>query len=130
MKIESVETVPISRGGHGTAGYLVMVRTDEGITGIGEVAADCHPGTVAHAIGTMNLKGRDPLRIEEFWQTFYQRVFWRGGPIWTSAVSGVEQALWDVKGKLLGVPVYQLVGGMLRDRVKLYTHTQIGRAHV
>ena len=126
MKIESVETVPISRGGHGTAGYLVMVRTDEGITGIGEVAADCHPGTVAHAIGTMNLKGRDPLRIEEFWQTLYQRVFWRGGPIWTSAVSGVEQALWDVKGKLLGVPVYQLVGGMLRDRVKLYTHTLFG----
>ena len=123
MKIISVQTVPIDTRGHGSLGYLILVRTDEGVTGIGEAAADCHPGTVAHAIRQMPLIGRDPMRIEQFWQDLYYGTFWRGGPIWTSAISGVEQALWDIKGKALGAPVYELVGGAVRDRVKLYTHT-------
>ena len=123
MKITQVQTIPIDRARHGVLGYLVLVHTDAGLTGLGEVAADCHPTTVAHAIRQLQLVGRDPRRIEEFWQTFYQGSFWRGGPIWTSALSGVEQALWDIKGKNLNAPVYELVGGRLRDRIKLYTHT-------
>jgi len=126
MKITAVKTVPVDNRGHGVLGYLVLVQTDEGITGLGEIAADCHPGTVAHAVRQMPLVGRDALSVEGFWQDFYQGNFWRGGPIWTSALSAVEQALWDIKGKWLGAPVYQLVGGALRQRIKLYTHTLFG----
>ncbi|SVD21420.1 uncharacterized protein METZ01_LOCUS374274, partial [marine metagenome] len=126
MKITAVKTIPIDRARHGVLGYLVTVETDEGILGLGEVAADCHPATVAFAIRRMDLVGRDPMAIEALWQTFYQQQFWRGGPIWTSAISGVEQALWDIKGKALGVPVYQLLGGRLRQQIPLYTHTLFG----
>jgi galactonate dehydratase len=126
MKITEVQTIPITRMQHGTLGYLVLVRTDEDIIGLGEVAADCHPQTTAFAIRQMDLIGRDPMAIEQFWQDLYQGSFWRGGPIWTSAISGVEQALWDIKGKQLGAPVYQLLGGKLRDRIELYTHTLFG----
>jgi galactonate dehydratase len=126
MKISEVQTVPIDISGHGTYGYLVVVRTDAGIIGLGEAAADCHPTTVAHAIRQMSLVGRDPMRIEQFWQDMYHGMFWRGGPIWTSAISGVEQALWDIKGKALQAPVYELVGGAVRDEIELYTHTLFG----
>ncbi len=126
MKITEVKTYPIDLEGHGRMGYLIVVRTDRGITGLGEAAADCHASTVAHAIGQMSLVGRNPGNIELFWQDMYHGTFWRGGPIWTSAVSGVEQALWDIKGKALDAPVYELVGGAVRDRVKLYTHTLFG----
>ena len=116
MKITEVQTIPIGRM------RLVRVLTDEGVEGLGEVAHDCHAATVAFAIRNMPLVGRDPRRIEAFWQDFYDLAFWRGGPIWMSAVSGVEQALWDIKAKALGVPVNHLVGGPLRDRVKVYSH--------
>ena len=66
MKIIQVQTIPIDRARHGVLGYLVLVHTDAGLTGLGEVAADCHPTTVAHAIRQLQLVGRDPLRIEEF----------------------------------------------------------------
>lgn len=126
MQITAVQTVPIDRARHGVLGYLVLVRTDQGLTGLGEVAADCHPATVAFAIRRMDLVGRDPMAIEALWQDFYQDTFWRGGPVLTSAISGVEQALWDIKGKALSVPVYQLLGGKLRSEIPLYTHTLFG----
>ena len=126
MKITAVQTISIDKMRHGVLGYLVLVKTDAGIDGLGEVAADCHPGTVAHAIRQMNLEGLDPLAVEGLWQKLYHGNFWRGGPIHTSAISGVEQALWDIKGKALGAPVYQLLGGKLTDRIKLYTHTLFG----
>ncbi len=126
MEITEVHTIPIDKMRHGVLGYLVLVKTDADIIGLGEVAADCHPDTVAHAIRQLPLQGWDPLAIEGLWQRFYKGNFWRGGPIYTSAISGVEQALWDIKGKALGVPVYQLIGGKLNDRIKLYTHTLFG----
>ena len=127
MKITQVQTVRVPTARHAELGYLVLVHTDAGITGLGEVASDCHRDTVAHAIGQMDLIGRDARQIERFWLTYgVQNTFWRGGPIWYSAVSGVEQALWDIKGKQLGVPVYELLGGRLRDRIRLYTHTRFG----
>ncbi|MCZ6677528.1 MAG: galactonate dehydratase [Candidatus Poribacteria bacterium] len=116
MKITQVQTIPIGNM------RLVRIATDEGITGLGEIAYDCHSAVVAFAIRQMSLVGLDPLRIEAFWDTMYHGTFWRGGPIWTSAISGVEHALWDIKAKHLGVPVNHLVGGPLRDRVKVYTH--------
>ncbi len=126
MKIATVQTIPVAPQGHGTLGYLVVVRTDDGLAGVGEIASDCHPATVAHAVRRMQLVGTDPTRIEATYQTLRNGAFWRGGPIHTSAVSAVEQALWDLKGKRLGVPVYELVGGKVRDRVRLYTHTRFG----
>jgi len=126
MKISCVQTVPVTPRGHGTLGYLVVVRTDDGLAGVGEIASDCHPATVAHAVRQFQLVGRDAGGIESLHQALYAGTFWRGGPIHTSAVSAVEQALWDLKGKRLGVPVYELVGGKVRDRVRLYTHTRFG----
>ncbi len=116
MKITEIQTIPIGNA------RLVRVLTDEGIEGIGEVAHDCHPATVAFAIRQMPLVGTDPRRIEEFWLRMYERTFWRGGSIHTSAISGVEHALWDIKAKALGVPVNHLVGGPMRESVKVYTH--------
>ncbi len=127
MNITEVRTIKISEMRHGEIGYLVVVVTDAGVEGLGEVAADCHPAAVAQCIRGMDLIGTDPMRIEAFWQEQYHHQFWRGGPIWNSAVSGIDHALWDIKGKILGVPVYELVGGLLRDRIKLYTHTCMGR---
>ena len=68
------------------------------------------------------LIGRDPTRIEQNWQIMYRHGFWRGGVVLNSALSGIEQALWDVSGKELGVPAYRLLGGAARDRIQLYNH--------
>jgi len=124
--IESVQTIPVTPQGHGTLGYLVVVRTANGLVGLGEIASDCHPSAVAHTVRQLPLAGRDATRIEALYQDLYAGTFWRGGAIHTSAVSAVEQALWDLKGKQLGVPVYELVGGRVRDCVRLYTHTRFG----
>ncbi|MBT3346435.1 MAG: mandelate racemase/muconate lactonizing enzyme family protein [Gemmatimonadetes bacterium] len=126
MRITSVHTIPVTPTGHGTLGYLVVVRTESGLAGVGEIASDCHPSTVAHAVRQFDLIGRDASRVEELYQSLYAGAFWRGGPIHTSAISAVEQALWDLKGKRLGVPVYELIGGKVRDRVQLYTHARFG----
>ena len=66
------------------------------------------------------LIGKPAGNIEDLWQTLYRGGFYRGGPILTSAISGIEQALWDIKGKRFGVPVYELLGGAVRDRVQVY----------
>jgi galactonate dehydratase len=126
MKIAAVQTIPVTPRGHGTLGYLVVVRTEDGLAGIGEIASDCHPATVAHTLRRFPLVGQDADRIEALYQALHTGSFWRGGPIHTSAVSAVDQALWDLKGKRLGVPVYELAGGRVRDCVRLYTHTRFG----
>src|SRR5690606_40076974 len=64
--------------------------------------------------------GKDPMRIEDHWQVMYRGGFYRGGPVLMSAISGIEQALWDIKGKYFGAPVYQLLGGAARDRIRVY----------
>jgi galactonate dehydratase len=66
--------------------------------------------------------GKDPRRVAHHWQAIYRHAFYRGGPILTSVLSGIDQALWDIKGKALGVPVYELLGGPTRDRVRVYAH--------
>lgn len=108
---------------------LLELMTDEGIVGVGEAAVAYGIGATAAAAMMKDfiqhkIMGRDPSRIEELWSEMYDHSFWAkgGGPIVFSAISAIEQALWDIKGKALGVPVYELLGGRLRDDVRLYAN--------
>lgn len=104
---------------------LVKISTDEGITGWGEPTLEGKATVVEEAIKVFAdlLIGEDPMRIEHLYNKLYRGGFYRGGPILCSAISGIEQALWDIKGKRLGVPVWQLLGGKYRDRIRMYAHT-------
>lgn len=101
---------------------FLKLTTDEGIEGWGEVISGTRTETVVTCIEeTMrHVIGRDPNDIEDIWQCLY-RYFFRGGPVHMTCVSGIEMALWDIKGKALGVPVYQLLGGRARDRIRVYS---------
>ena len=103
---------------------FVKVVTDEGLHGWGEASLELKELTVAQAIRDLEpfLLGQDPTRIEHLWQTVRRSGFWRGGVVLNSALSGIDQALWDVTGKAYGVPVYRLLGGAVRDRIRLYAH--------
>lgn len=102
---------------------FLRIDTDEGLVGWGEPVVEGRATTVAAAVEELSdyLVGRDPLRIEDHWQVLTKGGFYRGGPILSSAVAGIDQALWDIAGKALGVPVHQLLGGAVRDRVRVYT---------
>jgi galactonate dehydratase len=100
------------------------MHTDVGIVGYGEPVVEGRAHTVQTAIQELEdyLTGQDPRRIEHHWQAIYRHAFYRGGPVLTSALSGIEQAMWDILGKSLGVPVYQLLGGACREKIRLYAH--------
>jgi galactonate dehydratase len=102
---------------------FLRVDTDEGVTGWGEPVVEGRAHTVAAAVEEFAdyLIGQDPLRIEEHWNVLAKGGFYRGGPILSSALAGVDQALWDIAGKTLGVPVSQLLGGAVRDRIRVYS---------
>ena len=127
MKITSVKAIPSApeegRVGpmRGTRNYVyVRIETDEGIVGWGE--STCGPMSVANMVEEFGqqLIGKDPSRIEEHWQTLYHHFHVRGGIVQTSAIGGIEIALWDIKGKALGVPIYELLGGKMRERIWCY----------
>ncbi len=101
---------------------FLKIHTDVGIVGLGEPLLEGRALTIKTAIQEIEpyLIGKDPRAIVHHWQAIYRHAFYRGGPILTSAISGIDQALWDIKGKLLGVPVYELLGGPTRDRVRVY----------
>lgn len=103
---------------------FVEIQTDAGITGVGEASLEGKTEAVVGAIHDVKeyLIGKDATRIEHHWQTIYRHSFWRGGFVVGSAISGIEQALWDILGKAIGVPVYELLGGRVRDRVRLYAN--------
>ncbi len=103
---------------------MVQVETDEGITGVGEATLEWHDGPVRASIETLRdvIVGRDAGRIEHLWQLMLRSGFWRGGPTHLSALSGIDQALWDIKGKAAGLPVYDLLGGRCRDVIPLYAN--------
>jgi galactonate dehydratase len=105
---------------------FLKVHTDEGIVGLGEPVTEGRALTVATAVKEIEpyLVGKDARRVVHHWQAIYRHAFYRGGPILTSALSGIDQALWDIKGKALGVPVYELFGGPTRDRVRVYAHAR------
>jgi len=103
--------------------YLyVRVHTDEGIVGLGEAGMSPKAQTVLAYLDGLNhhLVGRNPLDIEALWQYMYRQPYERGGPIIMSAIAGIDLALWDIAGKALGVPVYRLLGGPVRDKIRLF----------
>lgn len=102
---------------------FLKVETDEGIVGWGEPVLEGRAHTVAAMVDELSdyLIGQDPRDIERLWTTMYRGGFYRGGGIHMSAIAGIDQALWDIKGKALGVPVHELLGGRLRDRIRVYS---------
>lgn len=105
---------------------FLKIHTDVGIIGWGEPIVEGRADTVATAVQEIApyLTGKDPRRVMHHWQAIYRHAFYRGGPVLTSALSGIEQAMWDIKGKALGVPVYELLGGPTRQRIKVYHHAR------
>ena len=117
MKITAVKTIPVSR-------YLfVQVHTDAGITGLGESGTWGHLEASAKVVEkyARYLVGKDPLLIEHHWQYMYRSGHFRGAAI-MGALSAVDIALWDIAGKHFGVPVYQLLGGKVRNKTRVYYH--------
>lgn len=102
---------------------FLKIETDEGISGWGEPVVEGKADTVHAAVTEMSeyLIGKDPMRIEDIFQVLYRGGFYRGGPILSSAISGIEQALWDIKGKFYNAPVYDLLGGACRDKIRVYS---------
>jgi galactonate dehydratase len=119
LKITKVETLLVK-----PRWLFLKIHTDAGIVGLGEPIVEGRALTVKTAIEeiTPYLIGKDPRRVVHHWQAIYRHAFYRGGPVLTSAISGIDQALWDIKGKAFGVPVYELLGGPTRDRVRVYAH--------
>lgn len=118
MKISAIECFPVP-----PRWLFVRISTDEGVVGWGEASLEGHTEAVVGACESLKdrLIGADAFRIEEAWQIGYRGGFYRGGPVSMSALSGLDQALWDIKGKALGVPVWQLLGGQVRDRIEVYS---------
>ncbi|MFB6134419.1 MAG: galactonate dehydratase [Halanaeroarchaeum sp.] len=102
---------------------FLRVETSDGLVGWGEPVVEGRAATVETAVEELvegYLLGEDPARIEDHWQTMYRGGFYRGGPVLMSAIAGIDQALWDIKGKRFGAPVYELLGGRARDRLRVY----------
>lgn len=118
MKITSLTTYSVP-----PRWMFLKIETDEGITGWGEPVLEGRAATVAAAVEELSdyLVGKDPRNIEDLWTVMYRGGFYRGGPILMSAIAGIDQALWDIKGKALGVPIHDLLGGKVRDRIGVYS---------
>lgn len=101
---------------------FLRMETESGLVGWGEPVVEGRAATVLAAVKEIEplLIGKDATAIEDTWQMLYRGGFYRGGPVLMSAISGIDQALWDIKGKVLGVPVYELLGGAVRHKMKVY----------
>ncbi len=97
--------------------------TDEGVEGWGEPVVEGRADTVAAAVREMSeyVVGADPTKIEDLWQILYRGGFYRGGPVLMSAISGIEQAMWDITGKMFGLPVHRMLGGAVREKMRVYS---------
>ena len=117
MKISNIELFKVP-----PRWLFLKITTDEGLSGWGEPVVEGRADTVEAAVKELSpyLLGRDVSRIEDTWQVLYRGGFYRGGPILSSAISGIDEALWDIKGKLYGMPVHDLLGGPVRDKVLVY----------
>jgi len=122
IKVTKLETFVLKN-----SWVFVKISTDAGITGWGEMLKDdakaCAAG--AEEVGRY-LVGQDPCRVVFHWQAIHRGAFYRGGPIKTAISSGIDQALWDIKGKVYGVPIYKLLGGPTRDRIRVYGRVSDG----
>lgn len=104
---------------------LVKIETDEGLTGWGDATLNGREKAVESSLKfhiLSELEGKDSGKIEDIWQMLFRNTYWRGGPVLNSALSGIDMALWDLKGKQAGLPVYELLGGRTRDHAKIYSH--------
>jgi galactonate dehydratase len=126
VKITAVEPLVVDVGSRNW--LFVLVRTDEGLTGVGEGSLPGHPLAVAGAVEEYReyVVGEDPARIQHLWQLMYRQPFFRSGAVTLSAMSAIEHALWDIKGKAANMPVYELLGGSCHDRLKLYANGPAG----
>ncbi|MEU8001206.1 galactonate dehydratase [Catellatospora sp. NPDC049111] len=117
MKIDRIETFLVA-----PRWLFCRVQTDDGLVGWGEPVVEGRAEVVRAAVDTLAelLIGEDPLRIEHHWQVLTKGGFYRGGPVLSSAVAGLDQALWDIAGQAYGAPVHALLGGPVRDRVRIY----------
>ena len=122
MKVTDIKTFAVDC--FRTNWVFIKVYTDEGIDGVGEATLEYKEkaliGTVEHI--KEYLVGQNPLDIEKHWHNIYRDAYWRGGAVLMSALSAVEMALWDILGKSLNVPVYQLMGGKVNDKVRIYVN--------
>ncbi|HOU01341.1 MAG TPA: galactonate dehydratase [Bacteroidales bacterium] len=118
IKITKLEIIPVNT----LRTIFIKLHTDAGITGVGEGTVEGRISTTAAAIGELEnyLIGKDPRRPAHHWQAIYRHAFYRGDIVLTSALSAVDIAMWDIKGKALGVPIYELLGGPTRDRIRVY----------
>jgi galactonate dehydratase len=123
MKIKDIQPI-VADGGHRIIVFVKVITDQPGLIGWGEATLEGKPRAIQGCIEDMapQLIGQDPRRIEHCWQLLYRGAFWRMGVIGLSVISAIDQALWDIKGKDLGVPVYELLGGRVRDTVRMYTH--------
>lgn len=118
MKIKSIETFLVP-----PRWLFLKMTTDDGLIGWGEPVIEGKAKTVEACVHEMQdyLIGKNPLCIEDIWQKLFRSGFYRGGPILMSAISGIDQALWDIKGKYYNAPIYELLGGKVRDKVMVYS---------
>lgn len=118
MKISKIETFIIAPRWH-----FIRIETDEGLVGWGEPIVEGRALTMQAAVEDIKelLIGRDPLMIEDTWQLLYRTGMYRGGPVLMSLIAGIDQALWDIKGKYYNAPVYDLLGGPVRENIDIYT---------
>ncbi|GHF79220.1 galactonate dehydratase [Streptomyces thermodiastaticus] len=118
MKIARVETFLVP-----PRWLFCRVETDDGVVGWGEPVVEGRAEVVRGAVDVLaeHLLGQDPLRIQDHWQVLTKGGFYRGGPVLSSAVAGLDQALWDIAGQVYGAPVHALLGGPVRDRVRVYS---------
>ncbi|HEV2473020.1 MAG TPA: galactonate dehydratase [Chthonomonadales bacterium] len=116
-RIESLELFKVA-----PRWLLLKITATDGAAGWGEPIVEGRADTMAAAVTELGeyLVGKSPFAIEDLWQTLYRGGFYRGGPVLSSAISGIEQALWDLKGKRFGVPIYELLGGAVREKMKVY----------
>ncbi|SIQ95158.1 D-mannonate dehydratase ManD [Halanaerobium kushneri] len=122
MKINNVKVIVTNPGRN----YVtVKIETDQGIYGVGDATLNGRELAVAKTIEEYLapiIMGKNPDNIEHIWQYIYRGAYWRGGPVFMTALAGIDMALWDIKGKKAGLPVYSLLGGKCRDKALCYTH--------
>jgi mannonate dehydratase len=123
MRITSAEIIVCSPGRNFVT---LKICTDEGIYGLGDATLNGREKTVASYLEDYCIPcliGKDPFNIEDIWQYCYRGAYWRRGPVTMTAIAAVDMALWDIKGKALQTPVYNLIGGKSREKILVYSHS-------